>query len=61
MWVSNLGTIVGLLLILYSPVNSFLKLVPLSFQQFMISLAIAAIVVFWYEIVRLIKAIRKKA
>ena len=60
MWASNLGTIVGLLLILYTPLSNFLKLAPLSLGQLIISLAIAVIAVFWYEIVKLSKLIIKK-
>jgi Ca2+-transporting ATPase len=60
MWVVNLGTLVGLFVILYTPLNSFLKFAPLTIGQFLIVLAIAAISVLWYELVKLIKKIRQQ-
>lgn len=61
MWIANLGTIAMLIIILYTPLNSFLKLAPLSASQFFISLGIAVAAVLWYEIVKVIrKAMRKK-
>jgi len=60
MWIVNLGTIAGLLLIVYSPINSFLKLAPLSLSQFLFALAIAAGSVLWYDLVKLVKNIKNK-
>ena len=59
MWVVNLGTLVGLFVILYTPLNAFLKFAPLTIGQFLIVLAIAAISVLWYELVKLIKKVRQ--
>ncbi|MEG1997057.1 MAG: cation-translocating P-type ATPase C-terminal domain-containing protein, partial [Clostridiales bacterium] len=56
MWSVNIGTIVGLLVIVYSPVASFLKLAPLSLGQLAQVVAVAAVAVLWYE---LVKAARK--
>lgn len=53
MWVSNIATIAGLLFIIYSPLNTFLKLAPLSWAQFCLAAGIAAAAVLWYELVKL--------
>lgn len=55
MWIANIGTVAGLMLILYTPLNSFLKLAPLTIGQFFSAMGIAAASVLWYEIVKLIK------
>lgn len=60
MWAVTLGTIAGLLIIIYSPLNGFLKLAPLSALQLLMVFGIAAASVLWYEIVKLIKRISKK-
>ena len=60
MWAVNIGTIAGLLLILYTPLCGFLKLAPLSAGQFYLAVGIAAVSVLWYEIVKLIHFIRHK-
>lgn len=57
MWFINLGTITGLIVILYTPLNRFLKLAPLSLAQFTLAVLIAFASVIWYE---LYKIIRKK-
>ncbi len=60
MWAVNFGTLAMLGVILYSPLNAFLKLAPLSAPMFFTAVGIAAVAVFWYEIVKLIKKLRKK-
>lgn len=60
MWVVNLGTIVGLIIILYTPLSGFLKLAPLSLAQLLLALIIAATSVLWYELVKLAKYIQSK-
>lgn len=55
MWAVNIGTLVGLFIILYTPLNAFLKLAPLTVSQFFIAFGIAGVSVLWYEIVKLIK------
>ncbi len=55
MWAINLFTVFGILIILYSPLNSFLKLAPLSPLQLLIVLGLAFTAVFWYELVKLVK------
>ena len=51
----NIVMIIGILLITYSPLNTFLKLKPLTIKEFLIVVIISFISVFWYEIVKLIK------
>ena len=60
MWAVNIGTLLMLATILYTPVTGFLKLAPLSVGQFFTSVGIAAVAVFWYEIVKLIKRIHTR-
>ncbi len=55
MWAVNFGTLAMLGIILYSPLNSLLKLAPLSIPMLLKSIAIAAAAVFWYELVKLVK------
>ncbi|WP_303868579.1 cation-translocating P-type ATPase [Acetobacterium wieringae] len=55
MWAVNIGTLVGLFIILYTPINVFLKLTPLTISQFFIAFGIAGVSVLWYEIVKLAK------
>ncbi|GAA0075736.1 cation-translocating P-type ATPase [Clostridium sp. CTA-5] len=57
MWIVNIGTILGILIILYTPLNGFLKLAPLNIGQFLLSFGIAALSVLWYEIIKFIKCI----
>ena len=52
MWAVSVGSFLGVLVILYSPLCAFLKLAPLSAAQFLEALALAAASVFWYEIVK---------
>lgn len=59
MWGVSLGTILGLLVILYTPLCDFLKLAPLSLNQLILAVAIAVVSVIWYEIVKLVKYIKK--
>ncbi|HEX3077478.1 MAG TPA: cation-translocating P-type ATPase [Lachnospiraceae bacterium] len=60
MWLGNILTIAGLLLIVYSPLNSLLKLAPLTGLQFLFVIAIAGVSVMWYEIVKLVGKIGKR-
>lgn len=53
MWGVTLGTIAGLLIIIYSPVNVFLKLAPLSLQQLGLTVLLSFIAVLWYELVKI--------
>ncbi|WP_367566534.1 cation-translocating P-type ATPase [Lacrimispora sp.] len=55
MWAVNFGTLVMLGIILYSSLNSLLKLSPLSASMLLKAVCIAAVAVFWYELVKLIR------
>jgi Ca2+-transporting ATPase len=59
MWFAFGGTILMLGIILYSPLNSFLKLSALSLPQMLTAIFIAAAAVLWYEPVKLMKKRRK--
>lgn len=52
--------IAGLLIIIYTPLNGFLKLAPLSAGQLFAVIGLGAASVWWYEIVKLIKRMRRK-
>jgi len=54
MWMVNIISIAGLLIILYSPLNQFLKLAPLTWIQFISVIGIAIVAVMWYEAVKLV-------
>ncbi|MEG1973152.1 MAG: hypothetical protein RR315_08305, partial [Oscillospiraceae bacterium] len=56
----NIGTALMLGIILYSPLNNFLKLAPLSFRLMLQSGIIAIVSVFWYELVKLYKKVKNK-
>lgn len=60
MWTANIGTLLMLAMILYTPLSHLLKLAPLTAGQFFGSAGIAATAVLWYEIVKLIKRIRNR-
>lgn len=60
MWAVNIGTLLMLAIILYTPLSGFLKLAPLTAGQLFGTAGIAAVAVFWYEIVKLIKRFRSK-
>jgi Ca2+-transporting ATPase len=55
MWAVFLGTMVGLLVILYTPLSELIKLAPLSLNQFILAAGIATVAVMWYELVKVIK------
>ncbi|HAG10299.1 MAG TPA: HAD family hydrolase [Desulfotomaculum sp.] len=58
MWFVFIGTVTGLLLILYTPLHVFLKLTPLPVGHFFAAVGIAAVSVLWYEIVKLLRSFR---
>lgn len=55
MWAVNIGTLGGLLLMIYTPLCTFLKLAPLSASQLFTVFGIAGLSVLWYELVKLVK------
>jgi len=60
-WIINVATIAGVVIILYTPLNTFLKLSPLTLGELLIAFAIAAVSVLWYEAVKLIKRFKLKS
>jgi Ca2+-transporting ATPase len=60
MWAINIGTVALLLIILYTPISSVLKLASPSVAQLFVALGLAAVSVFWYEIVKLFDRIKTK-
>lgn len=60
MWAVNIFTLLGLGIILYSPLNQILKLSPLSTNQALITFALAAVSVLWYELIKLIRKLRER-
>jgi len=52
--------IAGLLIILYTPLNDFLKLAPLSVLQLSVVFGLGAASVLWYEIVKLFERIKRR-
>lgn len=59
-WQTSLGTIIGLLLIIYTPLNDIFELAPLSVFQLVLALGIASAAVLWYEIVKIFKEVKTK-
>lgn len=58
MWAVNLGTLLLLALILYTPVSGYLKLAPLSLSKLLTALGLAAAGVLWYELVKLFQYLK---
>lgn len=61
MWAVSIGTVIGLLVMLYSPLNTLLKLAPLSLMQLLQVCGISVIAVMWYELVKLFKYSRNQS
>ena len=59
MWLVNIGTLALLGLILYTPLAEHLRLAPLSLEDALTALLLAAVSVLWYEIVKLVKRLSK--
>jgi len=55
MLMTNFLILLGLIVILYTPCNSFLRLAPLSAGQFLIVVVLASVSVLWYEVVKWVK------
>ncbi len=60
MWLVCMIMLLGIVVILYSPINTYLKLTSLTINQLLLTIGIAFISVFWYEVVKLIKNYRSK-
>ncbi|PRR83865.1 HAD-IC family P-type ATPase [Clostridium vincentii] len=60
MWAITGGTIIGLFIIIYTPISGFLNLASLNVKQLLIVSGIAIISVMWYEFVKIIKSYRDR-
>ena len=57
-WYVNAAVVAALLLIVYTPAgNSIAKTMPLSFREFAAAVGLAALSIFWWDIVKVIKRI----
>ena len=56
----NTAIIVGLLIMLYTPLAEVLKLAPLSLSQLLLAAAIALVSASWYEVVKLVRLVLHK-
>ena len=61
MWLINLGTLAGLAAILYTPLTNVLKFAPLSALQMLIVLGMALASTLWYELVKVVRWMRKRS
>jgi Ca2+-transporting ATPase len=59
MWVVNIAVMAALFLFLYTPINGFLRLAPLTAGQLLTMFGLAAASVLWYEIIKLAKRLRR--
>ena len=59
-WAVIIGTLAGLFVMLYTPLNGFLKLAPLSIDQLLIAVGVACAAVLWYELVKAFKHILRR-
>lgn len=55
MWIVSIGTLLGLVAILYTPISGILTLSPLSLKQIIGVIIISVVSVMWYELVKLYK------
>jgi len=55
MWVINGGTVIFLLLVLYSSLSKILELAPLTLKNLLIAVVIGVVSVIWYEVYKWIK------
>lgn len=60
MWAVTGGTVLGLLVMLYTPLSTYLKLSALSITQFLTVAGISIVAVMWYEVVKLVKKLRMR-
>lgn len=60
MWVSIIGTVASLFVIIYTPLNIFLKLAPLSAGQMLQAVGISCLAVIWYEVVKAVRLVFKR-
>lgn len=59
MWAVGFGTLIGLGLILYTPIAEFLSLAPLTLNQVLRVIVTSFIAVMWYDVVKIFKKVRR--
>jgi Ca2+-transporting ATPase len=52
-WLINGGTLIGIAIILYTPISKFLNLAALSFDKLLVVIGLSIVSVMWYELVKL--------
>lgn len=60
MWAVTLGTVAALAVMIYTPLNSFLKLSVLTTGQLLLVIGISFVAVMWYELVKLVRHLMKR-
>ena len=55
MWAVGIGTILGLVIILYTPLSEFLGLAPLGLSEMLKVCGISIVSILWYEGVKIFK------
>ena len=55
MWAVGIGTILGLVIILYTPLSEFLELAPLGLSEMLKVCGISIVSILWYEGVKIFK------
>lgn len=58
MWLATGLTIAGVIIAIYSPLNDFVSLAPLSLMEMLAVVALAAVSVIWYEFVKFFKKMK---
>lgn len=59
MWAVGFGTLIGLGVILYTPIAEFLSLAPLTLNQVLRVIVTSFIAVMWYDVVKIFKKVRR--
>jgi Ca2+-transporting ATPase len=60
MWLINIGTLLMIAVILYSPLSGLFKLAPLTMKELLAVIATAFVSVFWIELVKLFYHLKAK-
>lgn len=58
MWAVNIITVIGIAVIMYTPLGGFLKLAPLDFAGILYMMLAAFAAVFWYEGIKFLKILK---
>lgn len=60
MWLINGGTLLILAVLLYTPINHYIKLAPLNISQFMLVAGLSVVSVMWYEAVKAVRLFNRR-